>query len=278
MRAYPECLACTVNQGLRAARHGTEDPSTRERALRAVLAELADADFTRTPVELGHLAQQVVARVTGVADPYREACARSNEEALRLYPRLKKIVRGSKEPLRTAATVAIIGNLIDLGAHGEGYDLEGTLTRLLASPFGRDDFLTFRAALSRAKRVLYLADNAGEIVFDRVLMEEMDGAEITVAVKSEPFINDAQPADAEQAGVTAIARVIATPIFPRQSAELVEAWREADVIISKGHANYESYDEAEGPRFFLLLAKCDFVAHSAGVNKGDMVLLARPGA
>jgi uncharacterized protein with ATP-grasp and redox domains len=214
MKAFLDCLACTVNQGLRAARYSTPEAALQQRALRAILAELAQADLALTPVELGNLAQQAVARETGVTDPYRDARARSNEEALRLYPRLKALVRESPEPLLTAAKIAVIGNIIDLGAYGDHYDLDATLQELLASPFGRDDYPAFREAVSRARRVLYLADNAGEIVFDRVLLEELPKAELTVAVKSEPFINDAQLDDARQAGLTAIARVIETPIFP----------------------------------------------------------------
>jgi uncharacterized protein with ATP-grasp and redox domains len=243
--------------------------------MQALLAELSATDLTLTPVELGHIAQQIVARETGIADPYREARTRSNADALALYPRLKQSVRSSEEPLQTAARIAIVGNIIDLGAYGDGYDVEATLAQLLRSPFGRDDFARFRAAVERAETVLYLADNAGEIVFDRVLIEELSGKQTTVAVKGQPFINDAMLPDAQQVGLTDIARVIEVPIYPGTTEQLTAAWEAADVIISKGHANYESYDEAEGPLFFLLLAKCDFVAKSAGVSKGEMVLLAK---
>jgi uncharacterized protein with ATP-grasp and redox domains len=275
MKAFLDCVACTLGQGLRTVRSVTGDPEVHRRVMRAMLAELAQSDLSLTPVELGDVAQRIVARETGVADPYREARQRANTEALRLYPRLKGIVRSSEEPLRTAAKIAIVGNIIDLGAYGDDYDVEGTLERLLQEPFARDDFAKFREAMNRARNVLYLADNAGEVVFDRVLLEEMPDRRLTVTVKSEPFINDAMLPDAEQVGLTEIARVIEVPIYPGRTDEFAAAWEEADVIISKGHANFESYDEAEGPLFFLLLAKCDFVARSAGVQKGEMVLLAR---
>jgi uncharacterized protein with ATP-grasp and redox domains len=274
MKAFLDCLACTVNQGLRTARYSSDDPAVQERVLRAMLAELAEADFTLTPVELGNLAQCIAARETSVFDPYRAARRCANEEALQLYPRLKAIVRAAPQPLLTAAKIAIVGNIIDLGAYGEHYDVEGALARLLDLPFARNDFPRFEAALRGARRILYLADNAGEIVFDRVLMEELGPAEVTVAVKSEPFINDAQLADAQQVGLTERTRVIEIPVYPGTTHEFVAAWQSADVIISKGHANYESYDETPGPRFFLLLAKCDFVAQATGVTQGEMVLLA----
>jgi uncharacterized protein with ATP-grasp and redox domains len=275
MKAFLDCVACTLGQGLRAVRSATNDPEVHRRAILAMLAELAQTDLSLTPVELGDVAQRIVARETGVADPYREARARANAEALSLYPRLKEIVRSSAEPLLTAAKIAIVGNIIDLGAYGHEYDVEAALEQLLHRPFARDDFAKFREALRRARSVFYLADNAGEIVFDRVLLEEMPGRQLTVAVKSEPFINDAMLPDAEQVGLTEIARVIEVPIYPGRTNEFTAAWEEADLIVSKGHANFESYDEAEGPLFFLLLAKCDFVARSTGVEKGQMVLFAR---
>ena len=275
MRAFLDCLACTLGQGLRTVRHCTDEPEVHQRVLRALLTELADADLALTPVELGDIAQHLVARETGIADPYREARARANCEALQVYPRLKAIVSEAADPLLAAAKIAIAGNVIDLGAYGDDYDVEATLERLLRSPFGRDDFARFRDAVGRARSVLYLADNAGEIVFDRVLLEEMSGREITVVVKSEPFINDALLPDAEQVGLTEIARVIAVPIYPGTTDEFAAAWQAADLIISKGHANFESYDQADGPLIFLLLAKCDLVARATGVQKGDMVLLAR---
>ena len=273
MKAFLDCVACTLGQALRTVRHCTNDPSVQRRVMHALLAELAETDLTLTPVELGHIAQRIVASETGVGDPYREARRRSNAEALALYPRLKAIVRSSEEPLQTAAKIAIVGNIIDLGAYGDDYDVEGTLAQLLQSPFGRDDFAPFREAVAHARTVLYLADNAGEIVFDRVLIEELSGKEITVAVKSQPFINDAMLPDAKQVGLADIARVIEVPIYPGTTEEFAATWEAADVIVSKGHANYESYDEASGPLFFLLLAKCDFVARSAGVSRGEMVLL-----
>lgn len=273
MRAFLDCVACTLGQALRTARHVTDDPNVHRRAMQALLAELSTTDLALTPVELGHIAQQVIARETGIADPYRDVRTRSNAEALALYPRLKEIVRSCGESLLTAAKIAIVGNVIDLGAYGDDYDVESTLTRLLRRPFARDGFAQFREALARARSVLYLADNAGEIVFDRVLIEELPGKQVIVVVKGEPFINDAMLPDAQQVGLTDIARVIEAPIYPGSTQELAAAWRAADVIISKGHANYESYNEAEGPLFFLLLAKCEFVARSAGVSKGEMVLL-----
>ncbi|MGQ9732466.1 MAG: damage-control phosphatase ARMT1 family protein [Candidatus Zipacnadales bacterium] len=275
MRAFLDCTACTVKQALRAARYSTDDVALQSRALRAAMVALAESDLSVTPAELAYIALRAIARETGCADPYAAVRRQSNAMALQLYPRLKELVESSLDRLRTATKIAIAGNVIDFGAVGANFNVEKTLECLLCSPFARDDFDRFTVALREALRVLYLADNAGEIVFDRVLMEELERKDLTVAVKSEPFINDAMLADAESTGIGEVARLIEVPIYPRTNKEFEQAWEKADLVIAKGHANYESYTEREGPTFFLLIAKCEFVAQDAGVRKGEMVLLGR---
>ncbi|NLO73908.1 MAG: DUF89 family protein [candidate division WS1 bacterium] len=276
MKAFLDCLPCIARQTLETTRIATSDISLQRAALVKVLGRLAETDGRITPMELGQMGQEVAREVTGCDDPYTQLKEQSNARALELYPRLKEIVEAAEEPLRTATQIAIAGNIIDFGVPHK-IDVEGTLERVLGSSFAVDEYDLFAQRLGEAERVFYLADNAGEIVFDRVLMEEMRGAEITVAVKDKPFINDALRADAQAVGVAKLARVVEVPIYPESSPELEREWARADLIVAKGQANYEAYSEAEGPIFFLLLAKCDCVAREAGVRRGDMILQAGPG-
>ncbi|HJN15780.1 MAG TPA: ARMT1-like domain-containing protein [Armatimonadota bacterium] len=273
MKAYLECVPCIISQALRVARLATNNPVAHRKVMEGVLKELAETDLGCTPFELGQIPQRVVADITGVADPYPEIRRESNARALELYPRLRAIVEEADDPLHAAAKIAAAGNIIDFGAVGEGFDIEATLEGAMAKPFGVDHYAAFRQAAEAASSVLYLADNAGEIVFDRVLIEELPVDRVIVAVRGEPFLNDAMLDDADEAGITALAEVIAAPLYPARSDELEEAWGSVDMIISKGQANYESYSEWEGPLFFLLIAKCDFTAKDTGVSKGDTVLL-----
>ena len=273
MKMHLDCVPCIVSQALRIARLATRDPQAHRQVLEGVLRELDGMDVGITPFELGQVPQRVVGQVTGDADPYAAIRRESNAQAMELYPEMKRIVREAADPLLAAAKVAVAGNIIDFGVADEGFDVEGTLERVLAAPFARDDFAQFSAALDDAETVLYLADNAGEIVFDRVLMEELPVERITCAVKSVPFINDAMLADAREVGIEEVAEVIEIPLFPSRNEALEQEWSKADMIISKGQANYESYSEAEGPLFFLLIAKCDFTAADTGVQKGEAVLL-----
>lgn len=273
MRTYLECIPCVMTQGLNAARLATPDENLHEQVLRTLSAELSEVDWSGTPMVLGRIAQRLVEELTGRRDPYLSIRQRCNAEALALYPRLKQLVRDADDPLLTAVKIAVAGNIIDFGVASHEFDVENTLQEVLGSPFAVDDYERFAQRLSSGRSVLYLADNAGEIVFDRVLIEQMNGVDITVAVKSEPFINDAILTDAQASGLTEVAKVIEVPLHPETSEQMRQAWESADIIISKGQANYEAFSEMDGAIFFLLLAKCSVLAGHIGVRKGDMVLL-----
>jgi uncharacterized protein with ATP-grasp and redox domains len=275
MKAFLDCLPCIVRQGLQTARLASSNPDHHQRVLQRLLAELSIADLSATPIELGQMAQSTVREVTGCVDPYAELRRRSNQEALQLYPRLKAIVARAEDKLLAAAKLAIAGNIIDFGALGDDFDVEATIDRVLSSPISIDDYPAFARRVEGASTVLYLADNAGEIVFDRVLIEEMPGKKLIVAVRAAPFINDAIRADAGMVGLAERAEIIEAPIGLTRSERLDAAWGAADLIVSKGQANYEAYSEADGPIFFLLLAKCDFIARDIGCEKGDIILKAR---
>ncbi len=275
MQAFLDCIPCILQQGLRTARLVTDDEEAPRQVLTQLLSELTQADLAATPMELGYLAQRVVREVAGCHDPYSAIKEESNAQALRLYPRLKEIVAVADDPLQIATKIAIAGNIIDFGVPEVTLDVEATIDRVLKSPFAVDHYELFADRIAQASTLLYLADNAGEIVFDRVLIEQIPAEHIVVAVKNEPFINDATMADAQVSGLTEQVEVIAAPIYPATTPELQAVWDGAQLIIAKGQANYEAYSTAEGPLFFLLLAKCDFVAQDLGVNNGDMILKSR---
>ena len=274
MRAYPECIPCVLQQALGAARKATSDETVQFAALSAAMSALIGVDPTETPIRLGKRVQDAVQRVTGKGDPWRTVREQSDRRALLLYPRLKGLVADSPDRLLTASKIAVAGNIIDFGVPGE-FDLEATLERVLREPFAVDDFAAFEQALRTAKRVLYLADNAGEIVFDRVLIEELPAPQFTVAVKSEAYVNDAMRQSATLTGLDHVAGILAVPPGASEPEQFDGAWEQADVIVAKGQANYETFSDTEGPLFFLLIAKCDCVARHLGVRRGDTVLWAR---
>lgn len=211
----------------------------------------------------------------GDPDPYRLHKETSTREALSLVPRLQTVLREAADPLEAAVRLSIAGNVVDAGAGGR-VDLWESVQRALSLPLAEPDMEALRGALENAGQVLYLADNAGETVFDRLLIETL-GATVVYAVKGGPVLNDATEEDARAAGVDRAARLLSTgsdspgTILQRCSDEFRRTYEEAQLVIAKGQANYETLSD-EGPRvFFLLQAKCPVIARDLGVDVGSMV-------
>ena len=273
MKTKLECLPCFARQALASARIATDNPELQGKIVQAVFGKLSQATLDATPMEFGQVVQHTVWDLTGVDDPYLDIKQRSNAFALDKYPQMKELVASADAPLAVATKIAITGNIIDFGVP-EQLDIEEPLERIMHTPFAVDNFDLFAERIAAADSILYLGDNAGEIVFDRVLIEQLSASEVTVTVKDEPFINDAMVADAQVAGFDESIRILPVPIYPETTEEFEIAWSAADLIIAKGQANYEAYSEASGPLFCLLVAKCDVVARELGVSIGDLVLKA----
>ena len=276
MRTYLDCYPCFLRQTLEAARMAGADEDRQYRVLQEVLNELGRFKLTSTPPEMAYRIHQIVRQEMGGRDPYRQAKETSTRQALALYPRLKALVAEADDPLETAVRLSIAGNIIDLGLGG-GYDLEGTIERVLAQPFAIDAYAAFRDGLTRADWVLYLADNAGETVFDRVLIETLDRP-VTYAVKGGPILNDATRHDALAAGLGPVTTIVDSgsnapgTIIELCSQEFRHLLDQAELIIAKGQANYESLSGIAVPIFFLLQAKCPVIAQSLEVPVKSIVL------
>jgi hypothetical protein len=218
-----------------------------------------------------------VRQETGDADPYRAVKARSTRQALALYPKLKDIVADAEDPLDAAIRISIAGNIIDFGPN-RAYDLWSAVERVLAQPFALDDSAAFRQRLTQADHVLYLGDNAGETVFDRVLIETLD-VSVIYAVKGGPILNDATREDAlavglEKAAVEVVDTGVDAPgvILGRCSEHFKQLYDAAALIIAKGQANYETLSAAGDKVFFLLQTKCPVIARDIGAPVGNIIL------
>jgi len=271
-----DCYPCFLRQALDAARIAGADERQQEAVLDSVLDVLRCVEPSSTPPEIGDQVHRIVRQQVSNGDPYRLVKESSTRQALALYPRLKALLAEAGDSLEMAVRLSIAGNIIDLGPARE-YDLWGAVERVLDQPFAIDDGAALREALSGAGQVLYLADNAGETVFDRLLIETLD-VPVVYAAKGGPILNDATREDALAAGVGRVAEVISTgsdapgTILDRCSEEFRWLYDEAEMVIAKGQANYETLSE-EGPKvFFLLQAKCPIIARDVGVPVGSIVL------
>jgi uncharacterized protein with ATP-grasp and redox domains len=232
---------------------------------------------------MGQFIHHQVRDLTGATDPYHQAKVEFNEKALGWYPDMKKKVVAADDPLEAAARLAIAGNIIDFGARPgleEEHVLEVVAAALERPLFGAG-IAAFRKAVNKAGSILYLGDNAGEIVFDRLLIEELEADRVTFVVKQQPILNDATMEDAEVAGLTGLVRVMDNgsdapgTILSQCSEEFLDRFRTSDLIISKGQGNYETLSDTRDDIFFLLMAKCAVIAGDVGCEQGSMVLTAK---
>lgn len=276
MRASLDCYPCFFIQTLKTARMVTSDEKTILQILHEVSTKLPQIPFHVTPSEIGREVYRIISRRTGVEDPYKEIKDRCIREALSLYPELKRSIESSKDRLITAIRLAIVGNVIDFGTDSS-FDLEQELETVFSQDFAVDNSQEFREALKQARNVLYLADNAGETVFDRFLIEEIKQPVVYV-VREKPIINDATREDALLSGLDKISDIMSSGcdapgnILKFCSDDFLKAFRSADLIISKGQGNYEALSDEERPLFFLLKAKCQVVARDLGVKEGSLIL------
>ncbi|MBW2049891.1 MAG: DUF89 family protein [Deltaproteobacteria bacterium] len=279
MKTYLDCLPCFLNQALRAARIATDDEKKIKKVLDEVGMMLKNIPLKSSPPESGRLIYRKVGEITGNLDPFREIKGKSTEQALSLYPSMKSLVEKSNDRLLTAIRISIAGNVIDFGANWR-FDLNAEVAEILVRDFAVCDYKRFKDQLNEAHKILYIGDNAGECVFDRILIEEMKKPVIYV-VRDIPIINDATYEDAEQAGIDKVATILSSgtdgpgTILKTCSPEFKRIYDSAEFIISKGQGNYEALSNEKRPIFYLLKAKCHVIANDIGVGEGDIVLKAK---
>ena len=280
MRIYLDCIGCFVRQALDAARLATEDEQIHEKVVRKVLRLAAELDMSQSPPAIGQQIHRLIRNLVSSDDPYRKIKRRFNNLALKLYSELRKQIVSSSDRLETAIRLAIAGNIIDFGVNSSvnESDLHKAISESLTADFDNVQLKSFRDAIGQAEEIFYLADNAGEIVFDRLLIEQLPVEKVTVVVKGRPVINDATMEDANVAGLTRIVEVIDNgsdapgTILESCSEEFRRRFAEADLIIAKGQGNYETLSDVEKDMFFILKAKCPVIARDLGCEVGEMIL------
>ncbi len=267
-----------MRQALDAARMTTNDESVHEEVVRRVAREISKMDVGLSPPVMGQVIHRLIRELTGDLDPYRAAKERTNQLALSLYPEIRNRVLTAADPLEMAVRTAIAGNIIDLGAdsHLQDDGILHTLDHASAAPL-RGNVASFVREAQTSSTILYLADNAGEIVFDRVLIELLDPRRVTVVVRGRPVLNDALRADAEAAGLTGVEILDNGSDAPGTILEdctepFCSRFLNADMVIAKGQGNYETLSEAPRPVWFVLMAKREVIARHIGCEPGSFVL------
>jgi len=280
MRTYFDCMPCFVRQALDAARLATDDEQIHEKVVRKVLRLAAELDMSQSPPAMGQEIHRLIRNLASSDDPYRKIKRRFNNLALKLYPELRKQIVGSNHRLETAIRLAIAGNIIDFGVNSSinESDLHKAISESLTADFDNTQLVSFRDATRQAEEILYLVDNSGEIIFDRLLIEQLPYEKVTVVVKGRPVINDATVEDAELAGLPRIVEVIDTgsdapgTILESCNESFNRRFDAADLIVAKGQGNYETLSKVDKNIFFILKAKCPIISRDLGCEVGEMIL------
>ena len=274
-----DCVACLARQTQEAVVAATPDVQLRETVLRRALEMLARADWHCSPPALAQAIHRLIRRLTRNPDPYAAIKERLNQRAEDLHPIWRERFRERFSPLEAAVRLAIVGNLLDVGAKTQLSDdtllaaFEGALTAPLLGSMSE-----FEKAIRSARHILYLADNAGEIVFDRDLLAQLPLGNVTVAVRGAPVLNDATLADARRAGLAGYCELTANgsdapgTLLEDCSSEFRARFDAADLVIAKGQGNYESLAGTNKRMFFLLKVKCPVLAESLQCSCGSLVL------
>lgn len=223
--------------------------------------------------------QRLAREMLNTTDFYKKEKNEANQMLLNQYGYWKDKIHTSKNPFHTAAKLAVVGNIIDYGAHCVSDNINKQIEDLYALNLTLDETDSLYHAIKKAKSILYLGDNAGEIVFDKLFIEQMEHPNVTFAVRGTPVINDITTDDAEFVNMQDVAKVISngydapSTIVESCSNQFQNIYQSADLIISKGQGNFEGLmDRKHKNTFFMLIAKCEIIANYLGVEKGNLVV------
>ena len=283
MKTFLDCVPCLVQQALHSVRSTTGDERVHEAIVRGALETIAGMDFGQPPAAMAQIIHRHIREATGNADPYVQEKRRLNDMALGLYPALARRLQRAADPMELAVRLAIAGNVMDLAVKSrlDEDEMLATIDDSLRSAFD-GPVAEFSRAVEESRDILYLADNAGEIVFDRLLLERLPRDRLTVAVRGRPIINDATRDDAEYVGLAEATRVIDNgsdapgTVLADCSDEFRRHFERADLVISKGQGNYETLAGCGRPIWFLLRVKCPIIARDLQCPVGTAILRHSP--
>ena len=278
MKTYLDCIPCFLRQTLDAARIAGADAVLQKKILDEICKVIRKFPLDATPPQMGLKIHQIIRKLTFNKDPYKEIKKHSQKLALDMYPYLKEQVGKAEDSLAFAVKIATLGNVIDLAVNNLD-TIRKELKDITSHEFSIFDYEEFKKALNNVNTILYLGDNAGETVFDRVLIEEISkDKKLYYGVRGFPAINDALEEDAKEAGIDNYAKIISNgsdapgTFLDSCSKEFRDVFLNADVIVSKGQGNFESLHGEGYPVFFLFKVKCTPVAKELNCKVGDLIL------
>jgi len=281
VKTYLDCVPCFIRQGLEAARSVCDDEATIARAMKRVLAEASTFDLSLSPPEMGQKIHSIIREEVNNKDPYRQIKDSSISFALTMEKRVKKIIYESDNPFGAALRFSIAGNILDFALLSTWDDerIDESFKNAMDKPVDELVVKELEEDIQKSGNVLFLADNAGETVFDRLFIETFPkNTTVTYVVKGGPIINDATLECARKSGLNDVATIIDNgadapgTVLTQCSKDFLSHYESAPVVIAKGQANFETLNVATKKIYLLLQMKCIVVAQHYGYSVGDWLV------
>ena len=281
MQTNLDCIPCIVNSFVRLLKMGDLTEIKKEQAMRRLLSFIAEMDYKKSPPVLGREMHRMMREELNDPDPYHEIKNKYNRMMLDMYSEFEEMVEKANDPFDMAMRLAIAGNVIDFGPQDE-FNIMDTINRVILSKIAIDDSKSLKNDLNEANSLLYIGDNCGEIVLDRLFLETINIPNKNFAVRGSPVLNDATIDDAKLVGIDKIATVITTGdnapgvVLESTSDEFKKIFFSSDIVISKGQGNLEGLIGQHANIYYLLVAKCELVGNILGAQKGDFIVKRNP--
>ncbi|MEA1995886.1 MAG: ARMT1-like domain-containing protein [Campylobacterota bacterium] len=271
MKTKSECILCFINQALRASNIIGASEEKKMQAAISVIKYLSNVDLAVPPPVISEGVYSRIKKVLNNDDPYKKVKQHFTEIAFSYLPQLKKTVKKSKSPIDTAVRLSLAGNVVDFGSQMEQFDVEDAINTSLSTKITLDDSKIFIEELKKAKNLFFVADNAGEIVFDKLLLQTIKEVypeiNIKTVARESPIINDITIDEMKAINMQEIGELLSSGAaipgldISRCSEKCKKAFYDADIIISKGQGNFEILSELNDNRiYFLFIVKCSVIA------------------
>ncbi len=283
MKVQVDCYQCLVRQIADVVKKADVSDDEKKKAILKAMKLVSESSPDETPPDIAERMYAYLHKLLNVDDAFKSDKKKMNRKALKIYPEAQNMIESSENPVHMALKIAVAGNIIDSSMKLE-YEVEKLHEEAEKLEFVKSDEREFREKLSKAESLLIISDNAGEIVFDKLLVETLKrfypDVKITVAVRGKPIINDATFEDAKEVGMLTTADEVITtgyaypgiPLRDKDS-KFVKTFLSSDVVLSKGQGNFESLSEPPREVFYLFRAKCDVVCSYLGVPKNSALFV-----
>ncbi|MCF8010714.1 MAG: ARMT1-like domain-containing protein [Clostridiales bacterium] len=284
MTLYIECMPCLLNQACNLAKKHLNSEDKQHILVTTVLQEMSQIKRESSAPLVARKIHRLIKEYTGNNDPYRDIKNMFNKEMLAMQDNFKNIIKKSENQFLTALKLATAGNIIDFGANSrlEYDEVINIIEQTMNKDFPDKTLNQLENDISNADTLLYLGDNAGEVVLDKLFLQTIKNKypdiEIFFAVRGQPVINDITKKDAEHVGINKYAHVIENgtdipgTVLSECSPEFMEIFNRASVIISKGQGNFESLIDERRNVYFVFLCKCHVFEKKLGLKRNDVVL------